>query len=322
MRETGQIQGQPGGHGIGLCGWLVSSDLELPELPKYGGPDDGPPIAITVSHADPCFPPARQITTLLDCGPDGECRLKIPTVATYLLYGGDRVVIRPDPAMTDDDCRLFLLGDVLALLCHQRGVLPLQGVCIRSGGEATLLCGPPGVGKSTLAMALAMRGYSIVCDDLAVVDCSGLRSQIPQPAQILPTVARLKLWSDSLEVLDIEADQCVRIGHDQERYFYPATSAVDVGRTVELRRVVALGEASDSSLSGGIMDHGAAARYLSDHIGQHRGGSAIRGVALDQVVDILIRHVEVVRAPTTLLSRFTPEELRRMVDRLQTVIQR
>lgn len=51
---------------------------------------------------------------------------------------------------------------------------PLHGSSVCAGDGALLLLGPTGAGKSSLAAALDARGYSLLCDDTAAVDSSGV----------------------------------------------------------------------------------------------------------------------------------------------------
>jgi len=58
-------------------------------------------------------------------------------------------------------------------------------------GKAIAFAGESGLGKSTLAAALADRGASVLSDDILVFDPS------EDPVQAIPGYPRLRLWPDS-----------------------------------------------------------------------------------------------------------------------------
>src|SRR5690606_97236 len=95
--------------------------------------------------------------------------LQVDGVARYLVSGGRRITIDRDPAVEDDDVRLFLLGSVFGAMLHQRGDLVLHGSAIEWEGAAVVFMGFSGVGKSTTASAFRQRGHAVLTDDLCVV---------------------------------------------------------------------------------------------------------------------------------------------------------
>lgn len=56
---------------------------------------------------------------------------------------------------------------------QQRGLLAVHAAAVARGGRAVVLSGPGGTGKTTLALALAARGFEILSDELAVLDPAG-----------------------------------------------------------------------------------------------------------------------------------------------------
>jgi HPr kinase/phosphorylase len=54
----------------------------------------------------------------------------------------------------------------------------MHGTCVAREGQAVLLEGPPGAGKSDLALRLIDRGFVLVADDQVVVD--GLQASPPE----------------------------------------------------------------------------------------------------------------------------------------------
>ncbi len=73
------------------------------------------------------------------------------------------------------------------------GIVPVHAACLASGDKGLLVAGPSGVGKSTLAVALAQTGLSYVSDDWTYIghDRHGLSAHgVGAPAKLLPDAIR------------------------------------------------------------------------------------------------------------------------------------
>ncbi|QDX25124.1 hypothetical protein FPZ54_03190 [Sphingomonas suaedae] len=129
----------------------------------------------------------------------GQLLLTQPGIARYLVSEGRHIGVAPYPGAEQAALALYTAVSPLAGILHQRGkiVLHASGVLTRKG--VLLFTAPSGVGKSTLAAVLAARGHALVTDDMAVVDPEAGRWRV------FPGPARLKLWPDSLDALDVDA---------------------------------------------------------------------------------------------------------------------
>ena len=63
----------------------------------------------------------------------------------------------------------FLLGPVMSTLLHQRGFLVLHGSSVKIDNQAVVFLGYRGLGKSTTAIQLYKKGYSILTDDIVAI---------------------------------------------------------------------------------------------------------------------------------------------------------
>ncbi|MEI6559024.1 MAG: serine kinase [Rhodospirillaceae bacterium] len=207
-----------------LCGWRVRSDLPLPELPAWPGGDQQPPdITIRLGEVPERLTPLVFEGPFLQVDTGGLCRFEIAAVARYLVRAGREVVVAPQPAADGGEVRLFLFANVFGLLCHQRGVFPLHASCVEIDGRAVALAGESGVGKSTLAARIGQRGYRLLADDVCVVDW-----RHPAGPQVLPGVARLKLWADVLDLLNLPADPVSRLRAGMEKFIVPEPSGISL----------------------------------------------------------------------------------------------
>lgn len=207
-----------------LCGWRVRSQLPLPELSPWNGDDRAEDITIAFGHVPDRLEAAQDVGPMLQIASAGAARLEIPRIARFLISGGRSVVINSAPGIAGATLRLFLFGTVLAILCNQRGLIPLHASCVRIAGRAVAFGGKAGLGKSTLAAALVRRGCVLIADDVCVVDAAPVEGPL-----VYPVLPRIKLWQDSIEALGIAPERLERVRDGMEKFSVPASSAFDGG---------------------------------------------------------------------------------------------
>src|SRR2546422_10648647 len=96
----------------------IHSDLRLPELVVAQSRAD---VTVRLGTAENETP--QPITTNYAFWSRGEdVYLLWKDVGTFLLRGGREIIIEPLPGVEERVIRLFLLGGVLAVLLHQRGM--------------------------------------------------------------------------------------------------------------------------------------------------------------------------------------------------------
>ena len=191
------MTGAPSGAGTYSCyGLTVASSLELPEL-VAAGPETAsgrPDVRIVSEELPDDAGEGRPVGRFARVEGD-RVWVHVPGVARYLVTGGSSIVVAPEPGGDAESVRAFLLSAGFAAILYQRGLLVLHGNAV-AVGDACLVCvGPSRSGKSTLAAALMRRGHRVLADDVVPVDAA---------CRVLPGLARIKLWQDSAEQLDIE----------------------------------------------------------------------------------------------------------------------
>ncbi|MEZ0242582.1 MAG: hypothetical protein ACAH11_04360 [Sphingomonas sp.] len=187
-----------------LCDWRVESDLALPELQPWNGPDRAPDLVIKVAPVAPALadPILSTATLVLDGHRRG--RFEVEGIASFLIEDGRQITIDPQMDVNAPDVRLFLLGTPLGLIYLHRGMVPLHAAAVEIDGEAVLMAGSSRVGKSTLAAAFVRNGYRMVSDDVAPLEFTDTG------IQVYPSLRRIRLWADALEGLGIhgELERC------------------------------------------------------------------------------------------------------------------
>ena len=112
--------------------------------------------------------------------------------------GSDRELVRVD-----------ILGRVLAVATHERGLLCLHGSAVSIGGQGVAFLAPKGSGKSTLALTLTSKGARLLTDDTLPVD--------PDKVEAHPGVHSVRLWDDAAQRFGAMGDW--RVGLSDKRTF-------------------------------------------------------------------------------------------------------
>jgi len=120
--------------------------------------------------------------------------LDLPGIARYLVPMGKSIYVEPALDASEADVIRFLRTSPMAALVYQRGLLALHAAAICDERGAILIAGDSGAGKSTLLLALLRRGWSMLADDLTVID-RGETGHI----EVKPSFPCVALWPDALD---------------------------------------------------------------------------------------------------------------------------
>ncbi len=140
---------------------------------------------------------------------NGTLRVDMPDLASFSYERGAANVraipYRPlSPAFILDTYHHCVLPLILPAL----GTEVLHASAVLGAAGVAAFCGPSGTGKSTLAVALARRGYGMWADDAVAVDTAE-----PEPAAVpLPFTVRLR--ADSARFLDAAGERGTSIAAD------------------------------------------------------------------------------------------------------------
>lgn len=115
---------------------------------------------------------------------------------------------------TVEDFVTYLVGPVLGFVLRQRGITCLHASAIAADGRAIALAGYRGAGKSTTAAAFAMRGYAVLCEDVAAIDAEDGRFIVHSG------YPRICLWPNSVATLTGSADALPRLTPNWEKCFF------------------------------------------------------------------------------------------------------
>jgi hypothetical protein len=198
-----------------LGGMTLVSEIALPELPLV---EQGSQSLHRVNIRLGSVP--DELLDSVEVDPDcfttpSQYFLRIPGIARYLVSHGAEIVVDPEPAALALNVRAYLLGSIFAVLCQQRGLLPLHASAVSYRGGVVAFIGRSGQGKSSLAAHLAQRGLPVVSDDICLIEATQAQSMV------IPTAPWLKLWRSSLENLGKQAEGLERVFSEDDKYRLP-----------------------------------------------------------------------------------------------------
>ncbi len=115
--------------------------------------------------------------------------IRLPKQADFLLQPR-RVAYAMAPTGGRDDVEINFFGVALPLWLEMRSVSVFHASCVALGGRAMGLLADCGGGKTTLALELMERGFSLLSDDQLAVKVEGSR------AMALSAVPEIRLWPE------------------------------------------------------------------------------------------------------------------------------
>ncbi len=168
--------------------------------------------------------------------------LRIPDVARFLLSAGREIAFEPEANADAGDIAIFILGTVFGILLHQRQQIVLHASAVRVNGKAVLFCGASGAGKSTMAAALAQRGYPLVTDDVCAI------TLVDGTPMVHPDGRQLKLWAQAIDRLELAESRGERVRNRLEKFYVEPVEAFS--EPLPLGAVYALRETRPPHASG------------------------------------------------------------------------
>ncbi|EDY84709.1 hypothetical protein VDG1235_4342 [Verrucomicrobiia bacterium DG1235] len=197
-------------------GLKIASEIELP-LPEieHTSPDttiklgDVPDNLENAFQTGLCF----QLT-------DSQLLLRIDGIATFWIKNGSSIIVQPlHPKTTAADLSVYLLGSSLGAILDQRGVSCLHSSAVSKNDECVLFLGKSGAGKSTMATALARRGFDFLTDDICPLKIDSGK------IHACPGYPMSKLWPDSLHHLDLDPDHLPHLRQGISKRRFPIETA-------------------------------------------------------------------------------------------------
>ena len=130
-----------------------------------------------------------------------EYSLRAPGVGSFYVRDGREVRFSPLQGADPEWVQLYLNGQVLVALLHQRKIINFHASSFVNAGSGVMILGETGAGKTSLTVAFAMDGAGFLSDDLTPVI---FKDSMPH---IWPLNRDIKLREDTIVQLEISRDR-------------------------------------------------------------------------------------------------------------------
>ena len=154
-------------------------------------------------------------------------------VARYLIQDGQSITIQKMPFGTVVDMESYLISLALSSLLFQRGYFLLHGATVVKNGQAYIILGSSGSGKTSTTVGLMKSGYSILAEDITVL------KYIDGIPYIIPGVPYVKLLRDVADRENFDWDTLNLLYSDDEKRAYLLDKEYEVAPT-PLRKIYSL----------------------------------------------------------------------------------
>lgn len=145
-------------HAFGLN---LSSEIELPGILE---PFDGSKTDICIHRGDVSIPnDFKEPNYLIQ---KGNVLIWWENIGKVKIKNAKEVIVE---AYDEDQIIPFLLGPVMALVLHLRGILVLHGSALKIDQYAAAFLGYRGYGKSNTVINLYKKGYPLLADDILAI---------------------------------------------------------------------------------------------------------------------------------------------------------
>jgi hypothetical protein len=159
----------------------------------------------------------------------------------FLVSGdGRRVSWRKLQNVADEVFFTYFLGQVLSFCLLTRGIEPLHATAIVVNGEALAFLGDSGYGKSTLAATFLGRGYSLLTDDVLVLEFND------ENVLAHPSLARIKLTPQSADAV-FQQRRSVLMNSLASKMIFPLEASQHMPDPVRLHAIYVLPEMPSDS---------------------------------------------------------------------------
>ncbi len=245
-------------------GLRFQSSFPIPELMVVDGtanPD------VVIRYGNVSLPEALVDRAGTYSGTEETAIITWPNFGAFQVQGGCEITVDAVSGANMNAMRVPLLGSVLGVLLHQRGLFTLHASAVSVDGEVVAFVGAKGAGKSTIAAALHRAGHTLFVDDILAID-----RQEGGRLYVYSGFPQLKLWPASMSALDHDPENLAELHPDyKKRGFRPTRgfemSLLPVSRIYVLEEgpAVACELLSSREAFMQLVAHSYAARFIGKH---------------------------------------------------------
>lgn len=197
-----------------LYGMRILSDFEFAQLTSLSKEEKELVPQITIQES--LFP--------AELRKEQECYHKIEKEKGFisnsycylLIENGEKIYYERKQGVTSELLSAYILGWGISVLFFQRGQLAIHCSCVAKDGNALLISGNSGSGKSTITSGFLEKGYSFMADDMSVV-----RMAENETALATAAFPFQKLCRDVAETLSLPMEEMIYIDEEKDKFLVP-----------------------------------------------------------------------------------------------------
>ena len=191
----------------------VKSDIDLPEL-NYNKYEFLPNIDVNITLGScPKMLENIKVSNEYYTLNENEAMFERRECGKFYIEKGTKIIIEPIKNANYEHLKAFIYGRSFAVLLFQRNTLALHGNSVVLDDEAFIFCGSSGAGKSTLSTALTLKGYTMLSDDLSVINFTELNKPV-----VCPGLINNKLCVDTINYFNLNKNMLVKVDEYADKY--------------------------------------------------------------------------------------------------------
>lgn len=196
-----------------IYGNRISSDLEFPQLISIENLEEREADIVIRSGKIPEEIKEREPEQKIEFGETLSWLINKTT--WFMVKDGKTIIYELRPGGNETYLRTYLLGYGLSMLFLQRGELTIHCSAVAKSGKAVLISGESGSGTSTLTSHFLKDGYTLMADDVALVNmCDG-------KATVYPAFPYQKLCRDAALKNGYRLEELIYIDEDKDKFLVP-----------------------------------------------------------------------------------------------------
>ncbi len=230
---------------------------------------------------------------------NSEFALQVEGVGDFLAQNGRLVTCKIMPDADPGWVQLYLNGQVLVALLHQRKIINFHASSFIYDNMGVMILGATGSGKTSLTVAFALKGSALLTDDLTPVIFND-----DSPA-LLSLDRRVKIRAEAAEQLGIDAGRLTEAEKGTGKKYLTTEPAAEHSHTLDVIFRIGVGDVERPRFSEPTPSEGFS--LLRSEICSWEmlaGMPATEEAYLQQLVRIVekVRIIDVVRPPEISIS--------------------
>lgn len=231
-----------------VAGFSIASAFHLPTMEACIMPETNTPDVLVHMGKPLDFTKPTEILPINEdsqesrIGFSGDCFwMEMPDVGEMWVRGGTDVYWQPGEQVDSDGFRTLLVNVLLAVIAHQRELLPLHISAVQTGQFAIAFQGDSGAGKSTLAIMMMKRRHPLITEDLGIVE------QVENGTLMLrPGLPYYRLWRRTLSHIEESHDGLPLAWKRRGKHYRQVEPEWFVKYPMPLKRIYFLAEPLDN----------------------------------------------------------------------------